>query len=215
MLAKSEPVHVTARNMNAQRGSKIARYTGGARIWQGANIVEAPTLEFNQAQRTVTAEGTNQQPVKTVFLQVDKDKKATPVTVTALRLNYIDAERRARYTGGVVARGQDLTLNADHADVFLRPATGGAADAPSQLQQIVAEQRVVIASQDRRGVGEKLVYTAQDGSFVLTGGPPTITDPERGTIRGDSLTFYTHDDRVIVESAGSSRTITHTRIGKR
>lgn len=213
MLAKSDPVHVTARNMNAQRGSGIARYTGGARLWQGSNIVEAPTIEFNRTQRSLTAEG-NSQPVKSVFVQAGKDGKATPITITAAKLSYVDADRRARYSGGVVARGQDMAVTSDHVDVLLLQG-GTGADAPSQLQQIIADQHVVISSQDRRAVGEKLVYTAQDSTFVLTGGPPTITDAEHGTIRGDSLTFYSRDDRVVVESAGSSRTVTRTRIGNR
>ena len=52
---------------------------------------------------------------------------------------------------------------------------------------------------NRRATGEKLVYTAADDKFVLTGGPPSIFDAEHGKITGDSLTFYRRDDRVLVE----------------
>ena len=44
-----------------------------------------------------------------------------------------------------------------------------------------------------------MVYTASDDKFVLTGGPPSIFDAERGKITGVSLTLFRHDDRVFVE----------------
>ena len=46
---------------------------------------------------------------------------------------------------------------------------------------------------------QTLVYTASDDKFVLTGGPPSIFDAERGKITGVSLTFFRGDDRVLVE----------------
>ena len=83
---------------------------------------------------------------------------------------------------------------------------------PSQLDQIVALGNIVVQQQDRRATGEKLVYTAADEKFVMTGGSPLLADSAHGTIRGDSLTFYSRDDRVLVESSESSRTITRTRV---
>ena len=217
LLATADPVHVTAKSVTAQRQSGVARYSGGARLWQGPNIVQAPTIEFDRTHRGIVAQGTGAQPVSSVFVQTDKAGKTTPVVVTAARLEYVDADRRAHYTGGVTAKGADVTITADHIDVILqasgKPSTG-APTGPSQLNQIVAEGHVVIQQTDRRATGEKLVYTAADSKFVLTGGPPTISDAERGSIRGDSLTFYTRDDRVLVESKDSSRTVTHTRVSR-
>jgi len=215
LLATGDPIHVTAKNMNAQRQSGIARYTGGARLWQGPNIVDAPAIEFDRNQRSLTAQGQGAQLVSSVFVQVDKAGKATPLVVTAAKLTYLDSDRRARFSGGVIARGQDATITADQVDVILIAANAvknSGAGGPAQLQQIVAGAHVVIQQTGRCATGEKLVYTAADGRFVLTGGPPLITDPERGTIKGDALTFYSRDDRVIVESEGAQRTVTHTKI---
>lgn len=214
LLATADPVHATARNMNAQRNSGIARYTGGARLWQGPNIVEAPAIEFDRQQRSIVAQGANDKRVQSVFVQVDKNGKTSPVVVTAAKLAYVDAQRRARYTGGVVAKGADLTITADSVDVILNAAGQGtsSASAPSQLNQIVAQNTVAIQQTNRRATGDKLVYTASDGKFVLTGGPPMVADAEHGTIRGDSLTFFSHDDRIVVGSNQSSRTVTHTRV---
>jgi hypothetical protein len=48
----------------------------------------------------------------------------------------------------------------------------------------------------------------------LTGGPPSIFDAERGKITGDSLTFYRHDDRVLVEGKETSPAVTRTHVAR-
>jgi len=49
---------------------------------------------------------------------------------------------------------------------------------------------------------------------VLTGGPPSIFDAEHGKITGVSLTFFRHDDRVLVEGNNLSPTVTQTRVAR-
>jgi lipopolysaccharide export system protein LptA len=215
ILATNDPVHVTSNSMNVQRQSGIATYLGNARLWQGANIVEAPSIEFDQPHRSLVAQGTASTPVTSVFVQTDKDGKTTSVVVTAARLVYNDSDRRARYTGGVLARGDAMTMTAASADIMLVPAKSRSAQSivsPSQLDRIIALGNIVVQQQDRRATGEKLVYTAADEKFVMSGGSPLLADPQHGTIRGDSLTFYRRDDRVLVESNESSRAISRTRV---
>jgi lipopolysaccharide export system protein LptA len=87
-------------------------------------------------------------------------------------------------------------------------------DQPSKIDHMVAAGKVVVTEPNRRAVGDRLVYTADDGKYLLTGRSPSIFDAERGTVWGDSLTFYSHDDRVLVESKRSSPTITRARTTK-
>jgi lipopolysaccharide export system protein LptA len=212
LLATADPVHVTSHAMNAQQLSGLAHYTGGARLWQGSNIVEAQTIDFDQKARTILALGDRKRPVSSVFLQVDSKGKSSTMLVTAPRLNYADSERQARYSGGVTAHSEDGVMTADHADVFLNALSATHTVGPSQLDHIIANTHVLVQQQERRAEGEKLFYTASTGTFVMTGGTPTLSDPVNGTVRGDSLTFFSHDDRVVVEGNGSSRTVTHTHV---
>jgi lipopolysaccharide export system protein LptA len=228
MLAASDPVHVTSEQMTADREAGVAVYTGNARLWQGANIVEAPEITFNRAQRSVLALGDKTTAVKTVFVQTNVAGQVTPVNVTAERLDYSDPQRQAVFTHNVVAKSADGTLTSDEATVFLlpkqpadrarRPASpspgNSLAATPSQLDKIVALGHVVIQQPTRHGQGERLVYTAADGRFVLTGGSPSIFDAEHGTTRGDSLTFFNRDDRVVVKGERSSPTFTQSRVVK-
>jgi lipopolysaccharide export system protein LptA len=255
MFASSDPIHVASRSMTAHRSPAIAVYTGDARLWQNANVVEAPRLQFDRERRSLLASGESGlgtglrpvragespaptqasptqapgQPVSTVLVQVDKSGKATPVRITSGRLNYADAERKIVLGGGVTAKGSDATLTGQEMTVFLLPQgqtrQSPAAPGPGtagQVERIVAEGKVVIMQPTRHATGDRLVYTAAEDKFVLTGGsssgsssgPPSIFDAERGKITGDSLTFFRHDDRVLVEGRETSPTITKTQVAR-
>jgi lipopolysaccharide export system protein LptA len=136
-------------------------------------------------------------------------------------VTYADGERRARFDGGVVARSAFGTLTASRATVDLTPArvkpaerSALATTQDSRLDKIIAEGGVVLQQPERRASGERLTYTAAKDEYVMVGGPPSVVDAQRGTVTGASLTFYNHDDRVLVEGSDTSRAVTHTRVSK-
>jgi lipopolysaccharide export system protein LptA len=244
LLASSSPIHVTARSMNTRSTPGMATYSGNARLWQDANIIEAPTIQFDRDRRFVTAQGTAAQPVQTILVQAQKPGAETgkmpavggeqkseklgplgassPVAITAATLTYADSERRVHYEGGVLAKGVDFSASAQTMDVYLLPRHEIAGQAqghlsfagPGQLDRMVAQGDLVIRQPNRRAEGQKLVYTAADDKFVLTGGPPSIFDAEHGKITGVSLTFYRRDDRVLVEGEAGSPVVTQTRVAR-
>jgi lipopolysaccharide export system protein LptA len=218
MLAAADPIHVTSRTMTARRSTSVAVYSGNARLWQNANIVESPSLQFDREHRSLLAQGTPGQAVSTVLVQVDKSGKATPVTITSAHLTYTDSERKIVFDGGVTAKGSDATMTAQRMNVFLlrrsQPTSGSDLGTPGQIEKIVAEGGIAITQPSRRATGDRLVYTAAAESFVLTGGPPSIFDAERGRITGNSLTFFRRDDRVLVEGTPTSPTVTKTQVAR-
>ncbi len=224
LLATSDPIHVTARSMATHQNPGIATYTGNARLWQNANVVEAPSIQFDRERRSVVAHGTAAQRVSTALVQQDKNGKQTPVNINSNLLTYTDNERKAHFESAVVVKSADATMTADQVDVYLKPANsqGSTAQAPrsqtpsqpSQLEKIIANGNIIIVEPNRRAQGDHLVYTADDDKFVLTGGPPSIFDAEHGKITGVSLTFYKRDDRVLVEGDKGSPTVTQTRVAR-
>jgi lipopolysaccharide export system protein LptA len=235
LLAASSPIHVTAHRMTANNSpAALATYTGSARLWQDANVIEAPSIQFDRDHRSVVAEGTSAKPAQTVLVQIEKPVaskpdtqpaaktlslgRSSPITITAKRLTYVDSDRKVHYEGGVLARGADFTASSRTADVYLLPhsQTPGkqALSAPGRLDRMVAEGEVVIQQTNRRAQGQTLTYTAADDKFVLTGGPPSIFDAEQGKITGVSLTFFRRDDRVLVEGEGSTPVVTTTRVAR-
>ncbi len=227
LLATSDPIHVTAEHMASRQQPSIAHYTGNVRLWQGANVVRAPKIDFDQDTRTMTAFGDAQHRVLSLFIQESSDGKQTPTEVIADKLTYTDAERRARYTGNVLAKSSDSAITAQQIDVYLKeagePTTPSAkpsaaiipgTEGPSKIDHMVATGKVVVTEPNRRAVGDQLVYTADDAKYCLTGKSPSIFDATHGTVWGDSLTFYSREDTVLVESKRSSSTVTRARITK-
>jgi lipopolysaccharide export system protein LptA len=214
MLSSADPVHVTGTSMTANRASDVARFTS-ARLWRGPDIVDAPTILFDHAHRSLQALDDQSKRVSAVFVQTDKNGKTTPLNVTADKLSYVDAERKAVFSGHVLVRIEGSTITADTVQALLL-GRGSQTDSQSgsQLDRIVAEGDIQIQQPDRKATGSRLVYTAQDEKFVLTGSPahpPSIFDAERGQIQGDSLTFFRHDGRVLVGNGESSNTLTQTK----
>ena len=237
LLASSSPIHVTAQSMTANNNPGVALYSGTARLWQDANIIEAPTIQFDRDRRFVTAQGTSTQPVRTILVPAKRTEAATtasakktagkaskstslsgssPISITAARLTYADSERQVHYEGGVTAQSSDFTAFAQTVDAYLLSRSQASSNqsfaGPGELDRMVAQGRIVIQQPKRRAEGQRLVYTAADDKFVLTGGPPSIFDAEQGKITGVSLTFFRRDDRVLVEGAASTPVVTQTRV---
>jgi lipopolysaccharide export system protein LptA len=215
MLGSADPIHVTGSSATMNSSTGVARYTK-ARLWQGPNIVEAPTISFDRTKRSLQAQGGQGGRVASVFVQKDKNGKLTPVNVTSDRLSYVDAERRAVFSGNVVIHAQDAMITSATVQVILLPKKGQAENqSASQLERIEAQGDIKIEQGSRKATGNKLVYTAAEEKMVLTGTPeklPSIFDAERGQISGDSLTFFTHDGRVLVDSGETSKTEIPNRI---
>ena len=214
MLASSDPIHVTGTSVNFSSATGVARYTK-SRLWQGPNIVEAPTISFDRNKRSLQAQGSQGGQVASVFVQKDKNGKLTPVNVTSDKLSYVDSERKAVFSGHVIVRAQETTILSDTIQVILLAKKNQAeTQSASQLDRIEGQGDIKIQQGSRKATGTHLVYTASDEKMVLTGTPnqrPSIFDAERGKISGDSLTFFTHDGRVLVGGGEPSQSQTPDR----
>ena len=167
------------------------------------------------------------------------------VRVRSETLVYSDKERKGDFHGSVSVDEDDGVLHCDDALLFLKPAepspksgTPGAAKAAgaaagsgpgggagektgagkqnSQLDHLIATGHVLVTQPGRRGDGAKLVYTADDGKYVLTGtvaARPTLWDRLHGTTTGEELVFNSQDDTVQV-IGGKVGAVTETRAPK-
>jgi lipopolysaccharide export system protein LptA len=261
LLSGNQATHVIAYQAQILHDSQKAIFTGQARLWQGANSVEAPVIELSQKMQTLTAYGNGscRQCVHTTFLgqggepaQPGKPKNANlgvvleaktnrgPSTYRVLseRLLYSDAERKATFSDHVEAISSSGNVFADQAEVFLTPANSHSQTSPrvapaetankmsphsnnspqSSVERIVATGHVVVEQPGRRGTGTRLVYTASDGQFVLTGDgahPPQVVDSIQGTVTGEVLTFSSQTQAIIVSGSPNDTAVTKTRVQKK
>ena len=128
-------------------------------------------------------------------------------------MTYYDAARTAGGAGPVrVVDDAHGTLTAKDGTVYLLPASAGAAGSllGGKVDRVVGVGSVVVTQPGRKATGERLVYTAADETFVLTGAPK-LTDAVNGTVTGTSIRFKRGDESVVVSGEGG-RVRTETRV---
>ena len=219
-LSSSLPANITSDHLQGNSKTGRALYTGHARLWQGPSVLEADSIELLRGTRVMNAAGK----VRGVFQQETTGPTASgsaasgPAAkkqpalwhVTSGTLTYWDAESRAHLEKNVVVQSEDQRMRGPLLDLFFTHAEGN--EGTSQISRAIGTGGVIVEQGDRRGTAEKGVYTAADQKFVLSGGKPTLFDPEQGTTSGRELTFFLADDTIVVDSGNGSRTLTKHRV---
>jgi LPS export ABC transporter protein LptC len=223
-----QPAHISAEHLSLDTVQRRAVYSGKGRLWQGQSVIEADTVELESATRTLQAKGH----VQGVFPQAPWSPKSgvapAPVPGPAIKtvsnrvagptqlghvhgglLTYWEEESRGRIEQGARIDSEQGSIQANQIDLYF--SDRGVADSTKQLSRSVATGDVTVRQQDRRGTSERAEYTAAEGKFVLSQGKPTIYGSTGDTTTGRQLTFYFADDRIVVDSADGSKTVTlHT-----
>jgi lipopolysaccharide export system protein LptA len=231
------PVHVIAQRAEMHHATNVSDFYGTvrepARMWQDADSLTAPAIEVDRTKNLLKA-GADAAALERASLGASAGGDAvvhanltsamgakhqqSVARVASQTLVYSDEKRQADFRGTVsVEQGTEM-IGCDDGLVYLKPAQTGAkkaanAQGNSQIDHLVATGRVSITQPGRKGEGEKLVYTADDGKYVLTGKPeklPRLWDSVHGTTTGAALLFNSQDDSVEV-SGGKSSAVTDTR----
>lgn len=242
-MGGSGPVHVIAERAAMDHATNQTTFYGTpqrpARMWQDADSLLAPVLLIDRNRNVLQAwgaggpHGSDKPEVNANFTTaLGARHQPSVVRVRSQTLLYSDKDRRGDFRGSVGVEQGDGVLHCDDALVFLKPAPEKAkagtpaAAAPtnsptpgrenSQLDHLVATGHVVFAQPGRRGEGEKLLYTADDGHYLLTGtaaAPPTMWDQVHGTTTGAQLSFNSENDTVQV-LGGKGSAVTNTMAPK-
>ncbi|MBS1823334.1 MAG: hypothetical protein JST61_15400 [Acidobacteria bacterium] len=159
------------------------------------------------------------------------------VRVASRQMVYSDESRTADFSGGVRVESADGVMRGDHATAYLQSSTpqkpesagkrgAGKADAGAgflggSLERVVVNGSIVIDQPGRRATGDRLVYTAADGLFMLTGTPASpsrVVDQARGVVTGLELSFRSEDESVVISNGDKGgaglRVHTETRVKK-
>jgi lipopolysaccharide export system protein LptA len=137
--------------------------------------------------------------------------------VSSRELNYSDEKREADFTGGVLVESADGKMRGQQAVAYLQSSDAQktnankspTANAPQaglfggSVERVVVTGQIRMEQPGRTATGERLVYTASDGFFVLTGTAtvlPKVVDETRGTVTGTELRFHTGDESVVISN---------------
>jgi lipopolysaccharide export system protein LptA len=212
-----DPTNVLADRMIAQRRSQLVHYEGSVRAWRGADVVESSSLDvYRMAKRLSSGSQvltSHLQPASYaagVAPSSETPRRETrPLTVRADFLEYFDEGSKASYRGHVKLQTEATTMEADKMDIYFSQL---GTNQESEVERAMAEGHVVVVQPGRRATGEHGEYSADPGKIVLTGGPPSIYDVEKGFTTGQRLTLFVHDDRLLVDGGGGSPSLSKHRV---
>ncbi len=214
----SQTTNVLADRMLAERRSQFVHYEGHVRAWHGQDVVESSSLDVYRKEQRVSSGSSvltsHLQPAFRVQAGASRTaaKPATrPVTIRADRLEGFEQGRKASYRGNVQLQTENTTLKADRVDLYFSTTANLEA---SEVERAVADGHVTVVEPTRHASGEHAEYYAAPGKILVTGGPPALYDTEKGFTTGQRLTFFIHDDRLLVDGGNESPALSQHRISQ-
>lgn len=221
--------HILSASAVLHHDSQQAEFRGTdaqpAKLWQQGSQVQAATLLFNGAARTLRARPANPGAmVHAVLVGTPSShagphgpRAATVLRVASPAMDYDDHARQAVFAGGVTMQGSLGDAHSQRVTVYLQPTAPGAhADRePSaaqrsaafdpnlggSLERVVLSGDVMLQQPGRRATGDTLLYTAASGQYLLTGTaahPPLVVDAQQGSVTGTSLLFGDTGSTIVV-----------------
>jgi LPS export ABC transporter protein LptC/lipopolysaccharide transport protein LptA len=204
MLKRDQIVNITAAELRYDGKASTAVYNGNALLWQGETSIKAATISIDDTTGNMAATG----PVATsVVLDQTDDKgkkERTRSTTTAKGFAYVEADRKATYTGDAHMNSAQGDLTAARIELFLKPSG-------DELERAEAYDAVTLREQSRKTTGTRMTYFGADERYVITGAPVTILDECGRETTGRTLTFFRTADRIVID--GSEQIRTQTRGG--
>jgi lipopolysaccharide export system protein LptA len=229
--------------MSSSDNSQQIRYEGNAVLWQGANRLEAEVVEIDRENNILKAHGhvisqlldkadkaKDDPPAegdKTADkAKANKSKKSATnpaarvfTVVKAAELEYNDMTRVADYKDkdGVTLDRPNMKVKAHEIHAFLRDNSDD-----SSLDHAFGDGRVEIVQtapgRVRNGKSEHAEYYVDEDKVILEGDSPEgdsplFVDNLRGNTRGEKLTWFSKDDRLLVNGVETKpvKTVMHKK----
>lgn len=206
MLDDKQPLEGKADKMWTREDNAKVHYEGHAVIWQGADRTAADTIDIDRDEQTLKASGSV---VSELVDRTSDSSNGAPAPnqapiftiVHAPELYYEDAKRLAHYSGGANLVHDKITVTGNDIRAFLTPKTPNSND--SALDHAFADGKVVVvdvaSDRTRTGKAEHCEYYLKLNKVVLNGGIASMVDSKKGSTIGRQLTYFTDDNRMLVE----------------
>jgi lipopolysaccharide transport protein LptA len=213
LFSTAEPVYATAERMVSKQRSGLLEYHGKARLWQGADRIDAEQIHIARREKKLTA----RENVVSVIGRKDEDspqekssgaaRRESPIEVRADAMQYAEAARLIEYDGRVELTRGAVLVKAQEIDAWLAaPGSAG-----KRLEKAAARGAVEILetvgndAAGRSGFGQRADYYPAEEKVVLEGEPARVVNASRDTTQGAALTYYLNDDRLLVLGSPQQR----------
>ena len=214
MLEPSEPTQATADKMTTRDKREKVLYEGKAVMWQSSNRIEADRIDIDRKKQQLEAKGS----VFSQFLDKPKEGKKTKATApvyTVIRsdeLYYSDVDKLAHYKQSVVLDRPDMNVKSSELRAWFKKT-----EKETQLDHALAEGAVRIlqataatstaVARTRTSTGNTALYEVAEEKVTMEGGEPMLVDSLRGTTKGQKLTWFSNDDRLLVDGVVTDRAV--------
>jgi len=117
--------------------------------------------------------------------------------VRAPDLEYNDDTRVAHYSGGATLERSNMIVKGQDIHAYLRNDSND-----SSLDHATADGHVEVheaaVDRTREAWSDHAEYYVDEDKVILEGGQPRFNDSTRGTTRGQKLTWYSSEDRLLI-----------------
>lgn len=126
------------------------------------------------------------------------------LTITSKTMTVKNQENVAIFDGNVIVNKEDLTITADHVEIFFGPDGSSPTLPGSQfdnqaISKLHAWGNVILQQGTRRAESREAIYDQKDEKVTLLGEPVVY---EKGyQVTGNKMTFFLKDNRSIVEGS--------------
>ena len=120
-----------------------------------------------------------------------------PIEITSDTLVYDQKKNLAVYSGSVLARQKNTTIECDKLQIILSKKD-------RKLEQVIATgKKVIIKIQQKKGICRKAHYFATGRRLILSGNPSL--DDGKNVITGEQIIFYLDEDRSVIKGNRKKR----------
>ncbi len=210
VFSSNVPVYASADFMEVQTHSGTAKYWTRAKMWQEHQVLRAEAIYLYREEGKLVAD----KGVTSLFYLENHGSKEEaadqkPTTIGADRMVYEDRSQRLTYSGNVRMHNSMGILNSARLEMLL-----DSENRQTSVKRMLATGGVKIVQPSRTSISESAEYFRNEEKVILEGGPPRVSDSERGSTSGARLTMYLNDGSIAVEGDSKTRSVTRQLVAR-
>ncbi len=197
IFSKGQPVFIKAKEMRYFNREKRFLFRKDIKAWQEKRELLAGEVVLDQETgKILGTEG-----IKVVFPHKPKEEKEEEkIEISSKTMTFEPGQNLVLFEEKCSLKVKEYNLLAESLFLFQKEDEG-------DIQSLVARRKVKIVRDQTEARGEEATYNPENETVILVGNP-VLTDREMEITRGDKLTFYIADGRILVENQGRERSVT-------
>ncbi|MBN1272615.1 MAG: LPS export ABC transporter periplasmic protein LptC [Candidatus Aminicenantes bacterium] len=196
-FSSEQPLFIVSRKMSYSEENAAFLFEGDVKIWQEKGMLQAGKLNLIKETGRIqcTEEVTSVLPFKR-----RENEQEMRITIESGEMDFDPDLKKMTFETKSRLTVNDVQMTADSLSLIFK-------ENDREMDKIEALGKVVISQSGYEGRGGKAVYSFAEEKIVLTENPILI-EKNRGSSRGDKLTFYIADGKIAVENKDRERSTT-------